>query len=108
MSQYAELSNGSLWSDFSFIGEAVEKLLQCRQTLKWTYVFAWQMEEDNPGRALFCYLQENLEIKTELLSGLLERSISDMMQESVRGRIMDLAQVTYQARFKLLDGISCT
>lgn len=107
MSQYAELSNGSLWSDFSFIGEAVEKLLKCRQTLKWTYVFAWKMEEDSPGRALFCYLQENLEIKTELLSGLLERSIADMMKESVRGRIMDLAQVTYQARFKLLDGISC-
>lgn len=106
MSQYAELSSGSLWADFSFIGEAVEKLLKCRQTLKWTYVFAWKMEEDSPGRALFCYLQENLEIKTELLSGMLERSISDLMQEGVRCRIMDLAQVTYRARLKLLEGIS--
>eukprot|EP01097_Dermamoeba_algensis_P003854 TRINITY_DN2611_c0_g1_i4.p1 TRINITY_DN2611_c0_g1~~TRINITY_DN2611_c0_g1_i4.p1 ORF type:complete len:459 (-),score=77.23 TRINITY_DN2611_c0_g1_i4:105-1481(-) len=57
--------------DFQYFDQATEQLIECRRTLKYTYVFAFYLE---PGaeKTLFEYLQEQLETQTESLAALLE------------------------------------
>eukprot|EP01133_Synstelium_polycarpum_P020357 gene20357-24422_t len=60
------------WIDVKFIETSTETLIQCRRTLKYTYVFAFYLEE-GAEKNLFEYLQSDLEKTTENLSGLLEK-----------------------------------
>jgi len=61
----------SRWIDVQYIDTATEQLIECRRTLKYTYVFAFYMVT-GPEKNLFEYLQAELEKTTEQLSGLLE------------------------------------
>lgn len=58
-------------SEVSFIREAAEQVIRCRQVLKWTYVYAYYLENDIE-RNFFEFLQEHLEKNTEHLHGLVE------------------------------------
>ena len=65
-----------------FLKQAVDVLCQCRQTLMYTYAFAFYLRKNN-HTLIFEDNQSDLEMATELLSEYLERditkdSVSDM------------------------------
>ena len=67
----------STTSEVQYILDGTDVLLQCRNVLKYTYVFAYyELEQPNSRRNLFEYLQEDLEKTTEQLSELLEGNTS--------------------------------
>ena len=49
--------------------------------------------------------QEDLESKTEQLSGLLESDVEKIMTPEVRNRVLNLSSVAAQSRRKLLRGV---
>ncbi len=49
--------------------------MQCRRTLKYTYVFAFYLPDATPEKNLFEWLQEELETTTEALSGRYQQMI---------------------------------
>jgi len=61
-------------SQLSYIFKGTDMLMECRNILKYTYVFAYfSFEEDaNPKKELFELLQQDLEKTTENLSEVLE------------------------------------
>eukprot|EP01114_Cavostelium_apophysatum_P022118 TRINITY_DN789_c0_g1_i3.p1 TRINITY_DN789_c0_g1~~TRINITY_DN789_c0_g1_i3.p1 ORF type:complete len:582 (-),score=159.50 TRINITY_DN789_c0_g1_i3:140-1885(-) len=61
-------------SEVQYILEGTEALLECRNVLKFTYVFAYYLPETGPKKELFEYLQEDLEKTTEQLAEIIEHS----------------------------------
>ncbi|EFA78711.1 ubiquitin-protein ligase [Heterostelium album PN500] len=87
------------WIDVKFIESSTETLIQCRRTLKYTYVFGFYLPE-GAEKNLFEYLQSDLERTTEKLSGLLEKGENQ--------NVMELKEITNLASTKLnhlLDGV---
>lgn len=58
-----------------FLKKAVDILCQCRQTLRYTYAFAYYLRKNN-HTLIFEDNQRDLEMATETLSEYLERDIS--------------------------------
>ena len=58
-----------------FLKQAVDVLCQCRQTLMYTYAFAFYLKKNN-HTLIFEDNQSDLEMATELLSEYLERDIT--------------------------------
>jgi len=67
-------SEENRWIDVQYIDSATEQLIECRRTLKYTYVFAFYLV-DGAEKNLFEYLQSELETTTEQLSGALEAPV---------------------------------
>ncbi|KYQ88963.1 ubiquitin-protein ligase (E3) [Tieghemostelium lacteum] len=87
------------WIDVKFLIQSTEILIQCRRTLKYTYVFGFYLP-DGAEKNLFEYLQNDLEKTTEHLSGLLEKAEDK--------NIFDIKEVTNLASTKLrhlLEGV---
>ena len=104
-----EASPGSAgWGDIAFVQNANEEVMACRQVLKWTYVLAYNLAEGAPEKELFCYLQQDLEARTERLSGLLEKEPEVLLQPEVRAEVLALTGVAAGARKKLLKGAPTT
>ncbi len=62
----------STWLGVQYISKAAEQLILCRSMLKYSYIYAYYMfEEVSAARHLFEYLQQDLELTTEELSGAL-------------------------------------
>jgi len=67
------LSIDSSIEEAQLVKAAAELLLQCRRILAWSYVWAfWQ--QDDAKRHMFELLQNEMETKTEKLSGMVEGS----------------------------------
>mmetsp|Transcript_17885 Transcript_17885/g.30055 ORF Transcript_17885/g.30055 Transcript_17885/m.30055 type:complete len:586 (+) Transcript_17885:274-2031(+) len=94
-----------LWGDVQFVGEATESLSSCRLVLKWTYVLAHSLTDDSKEKNLFCFLQEDLEKKTERLSELLESDAEKLLKSEVKSEVQVLASVAAKSRKKLLKGV---
>jgi len=88
------------WIDVQYILSATEQLIECRRTLKYTYTFAFYLS-DGPEKALFEFLQSDLETTTENLSGALENPV---------GRdpriIKDLTLLAGKKLKKLMEGVA--
>ena len=74
---------------------------QCRRTLKWTYVFAFYMEPDRE-KAMFEFLQQDLEATTERLSRALELSSFKVFDK--RTELNTLVLAAAQRLDSLLEG----
>jgi len=72
----------SSWVDVEYIQKGVEQLIECRGSLKYTYVYGYYLDE-GPEKNLFEYLQEELERTTELLSEILESPIEKFDRDVV-------------------------
>jgi ariadne-1 len=72
----------SSWIDVEHIKKAVEQLIECRNVLKYTYIYGYYMD-DGPEKNLFEYLQEDLERVTEHLSGILEGPVEKFDRDEV-------------------------
>lgn len=77
-------------------------LLQCRSVLKYTYVFAYYLD-DGPEKTLFEFLQQQLESSNEHLSELSELPPID---EIDRPQIVNYTRITNQFMNNLLNGVA--
>ena len=64
------------WVEVQFLKEAVNTLGECRQTLMYSYVFAFYLEQ-SVEKEIFEANQKDLENATETLSGYLERDMDE-------------------------------
>lgn len=76
------------WIEVQFLKKAVDVLCQCRQTLMYTYVFAYYLVKNNQS-ILFEDNQKDLESATETLSEYLERDITTDNIGEIKQKVQD-------------------
>jgi ariadne-1 len=59
-------------AEVAFIEKATETLIECRRALKFSYVAAYYLDEDDPQRNLFEWIQADLEQSAVRLAEFLE------------------------------------
>ncbi|KAK5084956.1 hypothetical protein LTR70_002131 [Exophiala xenobiotica] len=65
------------WIEVQFLDSASKALQACRQTLKWTYAFAFYLQRNNMTE-IFEDNQKDLEMAVENLSGMFEKPVADL------------------------------
>lgn len=75
--------NPIMGADLTILESATENLIECRKTLKHTYVYAFNMKEGSE-KNLFEFLQAELEVATENLSRVLEIKRFTEFYENIR------------------------
>ncbi|KAG8863518.1 hypothetical protein FRB96_008258 [Tulasnella sp. 330] len=76
------------WIQVQFAKKAVDEVIKCRMTLKWTYAMGYYLEKGNQ-KELFEDNQRDLEKAVEALSELLERPIESDTVATLRQQITD-------------------
>lgn len=76
------------WIEVQFLRKAVDVLCQCRQTLMYTYVFAYYLKKNNQS-VIFEDNQSDLENATEQLSEYLERDITQENLSAIKQKVQD-------------------
>jgi ariadne-1 len=69
--------SGMSWIEVQFLETASQALQQCRQTLKWTYAFAFYLARNNLTE-IFEDNQKDLELAVENLSQMFEKPIPEL------------------------------
>ncbi|KAI0239870.1 hypothetical protein L0F63_002147 [Massospora cicadina] len=92
------------WIEVQFLKSAVDTLVQCRHTLKWTYALAFYLKRDNQT-FIFESNQQDLELATEALSGLLEEPIEKESIPQLKQKVQDKANYVSQRRDILLTDL---
>ena len=95
-----QTTSGMSWIEVQFLDMASQSLQQCRQTLKWTYAFAFYLSRNNLTE-IFEDNQKDLEMAVENLSEMFEKPISEL--ERLRVEIMDKTSYCNKRRIILLD-----
>jgi len=98
MQKSSELS----WIEVQFLKEAVETVVQCRNTLMWTYSFAFYLQKDNQT-TIFEDNQRDLEMAVEQLSELLEEEIKPNKIAELKQRVVDKSIYVKHRREILLE-----
>ncbi|KAF8778156.1 E3 ubiquitin-protein ligase ariadne-1 like protein [Argiope bruennichi] len=76
------------WNETQFLKKAVRILCECRQTLMYTYVFAYYLTKTNDS-AIFEANQHDLQNAVEKLSEYLERDINVANVFSLKQKVQD-------------------
>lgn len=84
MQKNSELS----WIEVQFLRKAVDVLLMCRMTMKWTYCFAYYLARNNTTE-IFEVNQKDLEMAVEQLSELLEKPIEPEKIAELKQQVLD-------------------
>jgi ariadne-1 len=92
--------SGMSWIEVQFLETASQALQQCRQTLKWTYAFAFYLARNNLT-AIFEDNQKDLEIAVENLSQMFEKPIPELA--GVKVDILDKTAYCTKRRVILLS-----
>ncbi|EPY52732.1 hypothetical protein SPOG_02052 [Schizosaccharomyces cryophilus OY26] len=90
------------WVEVQFLKNAVDTLFDCRQTLKWTYAFAYFLVRNNQTE-IFEDNQRDLELAVENLSELCESPTLDKMLSSYKQKVLDRTVYVRSRRDVLLD-----
>jgi ariadne-1 len=69
--------SGMSWIEVQFLDTASRALQQCRQTLKWTYTFAYYLARNNLTE-IFEDNQRDLEMAVESLSEMFEKPVNEL------------------------------
>jgi ariadne-1 len=69
--------SGLSWIEVQFLDTASQALQQCRQTLKWTYAFAYYLARNNLTE-IFEDNQKDLEMAVESLSEMFEKPVGEL------------------------------
>jgi ariadne-1 len=91
---------GMSWIDVQFLKHASEALQSCRQTLKWTYAFAFYLARNNLTE-IFEDNQKDLELAVENLSEMFERPIEQL--KDLKVLMMDKTTYCKSRRVVLLN-----
>lgn len=92
------------WIEVQFLNRAVDVLCQCRQTLMYTYVFAYYQEKTNQSM-IFEDNQRDLENATETLSEYLERDITSDSMKDIKQKVQDKYRYCASRRRRLLEHV---
>ncbi|XP_055572805.1 E3 ubiquitin-protein ligase ARIH1 isoform X2 [Falco biarmicus] len=92
------------WIEVQFLKKAVDVLCQCRATLMYTYVFAFYLKKNNQS-IIFENNQADLENATEVLSGYLERDISQDSLQDIKQKVQDKYRYCESRRRVLLQHV---
>ncbi|XP_020898460.1 E3 ubiquitin-protein ligase arih1 [Exaiptasia diaphana] len=92
------------WIEVQFLRKAVDVLCQCRNTLKYTYVFAFYLKKNNQS-VIFEDNQKDLEMATETLSEYLERDITQESLGEIKQKVQDKYRYCEARRKALLDHV---
>jgi len=92
------------WIEVQFLKKAVDILCQCRQTLMYTYVFAYYLRKNNQSM-IFEDNQKDLESATEKLSEYLERDITSENLADIKQKVQDKYRYCEKRRKVLLDHV---
>ncbi|KAI9735861.1 MAG: hypothetical protein M1834_001326 [Cirrosporium novae-zelandiae] len=73
-------ASGMSWIEVQFLSSASQALQQCRQTLKWTYAFAYYLKKSdkNSLTEVFEDNQKDLELAVEDLSEMFEKPVAEL------------------------------
>lgn len=93
------------WAECQFLKNAVTVLCQCRQTLMYTYAFAFYLEKSNQT-TIFEDNQQDLEKATETLSHYLEQDIENEELSEIKRKVLDKTFYCEQRRKALVDHVS--
>jgi ariadne-1 len=88
------------WIEVQFLEKASQALQKCRQTLKWTYAFAFYLDRNNLTE-IFEDNQKDLEMAVENLSEMFERPIDQLA--SLKVEMMDKTSYCSKRRVILLN-----
>ncbi|KAF2835043.1 hypothetical protein M501DRAFT_942842 [Patellaria atrata CBS 101060] len=99
MTQLQSSSNMS-WIEVQFLQEASQALQQCRQTLKWTYAFAYYLARNNLTE-IFEDNQKDLEMAVENLSEMFEKSTDQLA--GLKVEMLDKTSYCKRRRIILLN-----
>jgi len=84
----------SLSLQAQFLKKAVDILCRCRQTLRYTYAFAYYLRKNNHTE-IFQDNQRDLEMATEKLSEYLEREISHATAADMKVLVQDKSRLEH-------------
>lgn len=83
------------WIEVQFLRRAVDEVVKCRATLKWTYAMAYYLSKGNE-KELYEDNQRDLESAVEELSELLEQPLEPELVPALRQKVTD--KTVYVAR----------
>lgn len=95
-----QTQSGLSWIEVQFLETASRALQECRQTLKWTYAFAFYLARNNET-VMFEGNQEDLELATENLSELFEKPVTELSDKKVE--ILDKTAYCNKRRIIMLS-----
>jgi ariadne-1 len=95
-------SSGMSWIEVQYLQTASEALQTCRQTLQWTYAFAFYLARCHQT-TLFEDNQRDLEMAVEALSGMFERPVTELGDAKLKVDIMDRTTYCTRRRVILLE-----
>ncbi|MCJ1391955.1 hypothetical protein MMC18_004822 [Xylographa bjoerkii] len=95
-----QTASGMSWIEVQFLETASQALQQCRQTLKWTYAFAFYLARNNQTE-IFEDNQRDLEMAVENLSEMFEKQTSELA--SLKVDILDKTAYCTRRRVILLS-----
>jgi len=98
--QQLQNSTGMSWIEVQFLETASQALQQCRQTLKWTYAFAYYLARNNLTE-IFEDNQKDLEMAVENLSEMFEKPIDQL--QGLKVDMMDKTSYCNKRRIILLN-----
>ena len=75
--QSLQTQSNMSWIEVQFLDSASKALQACRQTLKWTYAFAFYLQRNNMTE-IFEDNQKDLEMAVEALSGMFEKPVAEL------------------------------
>jgi ariadne-1 len=80
-------ASGMSWIEVQYLNSASQALQTCRQTLKWTYAFAFYLARNNLTE-IFEDNQKDLEMAVEALSEMFEKPIVELADQKLKVDIM--------------------
>ncbi|KMP01735.1 hypothetical protein DIZ76_010943 [Coccidioides immitis] len=95
-----QTQSGMSWIEVQFLDTASRTLQECRQTLKWTYAFAFYLARNNLTE-MFEDNQKDLELAVESLSEMFEKPVAELAE--VKGDILDKTAYCDRRRCTLLS-----
>ncbi|SPQ24665.1 5577b835-84b8-4981-a7ab-217d192f1f40 [Thermothielavioides terrestris] len=94
--------SGMSWIEVQYLNSASQALQTCRQTLMWTYAFAFYLARNNLTE-IFEDNQKDLEMAVEALSEMFERPITELADSKLKVEIMDKTSYCNKRRVILLE-----
>ena len=95
-----QTASGLSWIEVQFLDTASRALQVCRNTLKWTYAFAFYLARNNITE-IFEANQKDLEMAVENLSEMFEKPTAELGK--LKGDILDKTSYCNKRREILLD-----
>jgi ariadne-1 len=95
-------ASGMSWIEVQYLNAASQSLQTCRQTLKWTYAFAFYLARNNLT-VMFEDNQKDLEMAVEALSEMFEKTVSELADPKLKVEIMDKTAYCNKRRIILLE-----